>query len=501
MSLRIVLASSEVAPFSKTGGLADVSAALPKALARAGHHVTIICPYYPQEHRRRLPDEAPPVPTGYEFRIPIADRLIKGSILRSQLPDTNVPVYFVHQPHYYDREGLYQQGECDYHDNAERFIFFSRSVLEVIRILGLTPDVVHANDWQTGLIPALIKIERHLHPELERAASVFTIHNLAFQGQFWHWDMILTGIDWKHFNWREMEFYGHLNLLKTGIVYADMITTVSPTYAREIQTPQYGCGLHSVLVSRRDDLVGILNGVDTEVWNPATDPWIATPYRSETAVSGKAQCKQALQQELHLPLRPCPLYAMVSRLTEQKGVDLICETAADFLRLDLQLVILGSGDPHYQQQLRQLADSAPEKFVLALKYDEAMAHRIEAGADIFLMPSRYEPCGLNQMYSLIYGTLPIVRATGGLADSVVDATEVTIANGTANGFSFYDYSPPAFYRQICRAYGLYHDRRTWQQLMRTGMERDWSWQRSAAEYVNVYQAALRKRRLEMTLQG
>lgn len=494
MTMRIVVASSEVVPFSKTGGLADVAAALPKALSQLGHEVTVITPFYPQEFARRAPPDVTIESTDRQVEIPIADRRVTGRILHSRLPGSHAQVFLIDQPDYYDRPGLYQERDRDYRDNAERFIFFSRAVLEVARQWQLQPDILHANDWQTGLVPALLRIEASQWPEFAHTASVYTIHNLAFQGQFWHWDMLLTGLDWKYFNWRQMEFFGNLNLMKTGVVFADVITTVSPTYAREIQTPEYGCGLNGVLASRRDDLFGILNGVDMEVWNPATDPYIAERYRSNTVAQGKPVCKAYLQQRLGLPVRlDVPLYALISRLTSQKGVDLICGCAEEFIRLDVQAVFLGSGEPEYEQQLRHLSQMAPQKVSVTIGYDEVLSHQIEAGADVFLMPSRYEPCGLNQMYSLIYGTVPIVRAVGGLADSVVDVTETTLSNGTANGFSFYEYSSGALFRQICRAYGLYHDQQTWRRLMQTGMERDWSWNRSAQEYLHVYQRAQLKR--------
>jgi len=492
--MRIVVASSEVVPFSKTGGLADVAASLPKALAQAGHEVSVITPFYPQERARWSAAHVPIESVGQTVTVKIADRLVTAQILRSSVPGSNAAVFLIDQPSYYDRPGLYQEHDKDYRDNSERFIFFSRAVIEAARTLGLQPDIIHANDWQTGLVPALVRIEASHTPEFSRTATVFTIHNLAFQGQFWHWDMLLTGLDWQYFNWRQMEYFGSLNLMKTGITFADIVTTVSPTYAREIQTPEFGCGLNGVLTSRRDDLVGILNGVDMEVWNPATDPHIAERYRSTTVAQGKPVCKAHLQQRFKLPVRmDVPVLGLISRLTEQKGLDLLCACADDLLELDVQAVFLGSGEPKFEKFLRKLAEQTPQKIAVTIGYDELLSHQIEAGADIFLMPSRYEPCGLNQMYSLVYGTVPIVRAVGGLADSVVDATETTLSNGTANGFSFYDYRSDVLFRQICRAYGLFHDQQTWRQLMRTGMERDWSWARSAHEYLNVYQRAQLKR--------
>jgi len=492
--MRILFASSEVIPFSKTGGLADVAASLPKALAHAGHEVSVITPYYPQE-RPRWSGNINLESTGQTVEVWIADRRVTASILRTTLPGSAAVVYLLDQPAYYDRPGLYlERHDREYRDNAERFIFFSRAVIEAARLLNLQPDIIHANDWQTGLIPALVKAEASRLPEFSRTATVYTIHNLAFQGQFWHWDMLLTGLDWQYFNWRQMEYFGQLNLMKTGIVFADIVTTVSPTYAREIQTPEFGCGLNGVLTSRRDDLVGILNGVDTEVWNPATDPLIAERYRSATAAQGKPVCKAFLQQRLGLPVRiDVPLFALISRLTPQKGLDLICDCAEELAALDLHAVFLGTGEARFEQKLQSLAQRFPQKIAVTIGYDEPLSHQIEAGADVFLMPSQYEPCGLNQMYSLTYGTVPIVRSVGGLADSVVDTTETTLTNGTANGFSFYVYHSEVLFRQICRAYGLFHDPRTWRQLMRTGMERDWSWGRSATEYLNVYQRAQLKR--------
>ena len=269
--MRIVFASSEAVPFSKTGGLADVATALPKALATMGHEVSLITPYYPQVLAKNGTDVPPIESTGLSVRVNVGPKHIEGRILRSTLPGSRVNVFLVEQSNYFDRPGLYVEHDQDYRDNSERFVFFSRAVMEATRLLNLKPEIVHANDWQTGLIPALVNIEYRKVPGFEQTSSVFTIHNMAFQGQFWHWDMLLTGLDWKYFNWRQMECYGHLNLLKTGITFADMVTTVSPTYAREIQTPEFGCGLNGALSSRREDLVGILNGVDREVWSPATD--------------------------------------------------------------------------------------------------------------------------------------------------------------------------------------------------------------------------------------
>ena len=499
--MRIVVACSEAVPFSKTGGLADVASALPKALSLAGHEVAIIVPHYPQVYAKNA--DAPPVEdAGVSLRVPVGPKIVDARILKSQLPGTRVVVYLIDQPGYFDRGGLYGENDQDYRDNSERFVFFSRAVIETVERLRLSPHVIHANDWQTGLIPALVALEMRQVAGYEQQASVFTIHNMAFQGRFWHWDMNLTRLDWKYFNWRQMEYYGHLNLLKTGISFADMITTVSPTYAREIQTPEHSFGLHGSLSSRKADLVGILNGVDTAIWNPATDTHIARTYTAETVEEGKAVCKAALQQRLGLPVRPdLPLFGSVSRMTGQKGFTLIRECAGMLLDQNIQLVFLGSGDPQYQALTSRLAAEHPDKVATTIGYNEDLSHQIEAGCDVFLMPSEFEPCGLNQMYSLIYGTVPIVRAVGGLADSVVDATDANRANGTANGFSFTDYRGDALFFNICRARSLFADKPAWRRLQQTGMRRDWSWKRSADEYVRVYERAIAKQRLESECAG
>jgi starch synthase len=306
--------------------------------------------------------------------------------------------------------------------------------------------------------------------------------------------MLLTGLDWKYFNWRQMECYAHLNLLKTGISFADLITTVSPTYSREIQTPEFGCGLNGALSSRHDDLIGILNGVDTEVWNPLTDPYLPHHYSASDVADGKAICKAALQKRIGLPVRPdVMLLGSISRMTHQKGFQLVEQCSQMLLDQDIQMVFLGSGEPRFEQLLQRMAESHPHKVVATIGYDEELSHQIEAGADAFLMPSEFEPCGLNQMYSLIYGTVPIVRAVGGLADSVVDATDENLANGSANGFSFREFRSEVLFWNICRAHAMFSNKHKWHQLQQVGMKQDWSWKHSANEYVQVYQRAISKR--------
>ncbi len=476
--MNILIATSEAVPLAKTGGLADVCGALPIELARQGHQPALIMPAYRKARYSGLSIE----PLGIEFIIPIGSKMVTGHLSKSCLPGSDVPVYLVEQDQYFDRDQLYGIDGKDFIDNCERFVFFSRAVLEAIRLLDLRVDLIHANDWQTGLIPAYLKIEYAGVPRYERTASLFTIHNMAYQGRFWHWDMLLTGLDWKYFNWHEMEFHGQLNLLKTGMVFADSINTVSPRYAEEIQSRPLGCGLEGVLQYRRDVLSGILNGIDSNEWNPGSDPHLAANYDEKAIEPGKPACKAALQEEVGLPVRDdVPLIGTVGRLTDQKGFDLIAEVMQRWLpTVDAQWVILGTGEPKYHKLFAQLAERFPQKAGVCLEFSNPLAHRIEAGADIFLMPSRFEPCGLNQLYSLRYGTVPVVRATGGLADTIDES----------NGFSFQECSPLALDETLRRACAMYHQRDQWRELMSTGMAQDWSWSRSAREYGKLYEATL-----------
>ncbi len=489
--MNILVATSEAVPFAKTGGLADVCGALPIELARAGHQVTLVLPAYRSALCCGLPIE----PVGIEFIAPVGTKTVTGRLLRSHLADGQVPVYLVEQDQYFDRDHLYNVDGKDYIDNCERFVFFSRAVLETVRLLELQPDVIHANDWQTGLVPAYLKIAYRGLPRYEPIACVFTIHNMAYQGQFWHWDMLLTGLDWKYFNWHQMEFYGKLNLLKTGLVFADTISTVSPRYALEIQTHPLGCGLEGVLQQRSESLFGILNGIDGEEWSPATDPHLETNYDADSFAQGKRACKAALQRELGLPERPeAPLLGFIGRLAEQKGIDLVADVMTQWVReTEVQWAVLGTGEPKFHRLLESLAGRFPRQVAARLEFSTPLAHRIEAGADMFVMPSRFEPCGLNQMYSLRYGTVPVVRATGGLADTIADATPQALADGTANGFSFFEYSPQALDETLRRACDAYRNPQVWHQLVSTGMRQDWSWARSAQEYTKLYQDTIARK--------
>ncbi len=496
--MNILFATSEVAGFAKTGGLADVAAALPIELRRMGHRPIIFMPAY-----RKATDSDNPIESlGVRIEIPIGSKTVTGGLLKSHLPGSDVPVYLVEQDEYYDRDELYVEGGEDYKDNCERFVFFCRAIIESIRLLELKVDLLHCNDWQTGLLPAYLKTEYSSVPGYERIATLFTIHNLAYQGTFWHWDMVLTGLDWKYFNYHQMEFYGNLNLMKTGLVFADALATVSPRYAEEIQTSPLGCGLEGVLQNRREVLSGIVNGVDYERWNPATDSDLAANFGPDDVQVGKAQCKAALQKEVGLPSRAdVPLIGLVGRLVDQKGFDLLEPVISQWIEHeDAQWVILGTGDAKYEAMLAKAAERYPQKIAALLSFSEPLAHRIEAGADMFMMPSLYEPCGLNQLYSLKYGTIPIVRATGGLADTITDAGEDSLAAGTANGFSFRDYGELSLSKTLGRAVDTYHtnpDR--WKQLIDTAMRQDWSWAHSARQYVELYQATLARRQQTATL--
>ncbi|HEV3165509.1 MAG TPA: glycogen synthase GlgA [Isosphaeraceae bacterium] len=489
--MKVVVIASEAVPFAKTGGLADVAGALPPALERLGHHATLILPCY----RRAWTTGQTFKATGLTLRIPVGSRIVEGHVHQAYLPGSHVSVYLIDRPEYFERDQLYSQDGTDYPDNCERYVFFARAALETIRLLELRPDVLHCNDWQTSLIPIYVEEFYRKHPGFGSIGTLLTIHNLAYQGSFWHWDMPLTGLDWRLFNWQQLEFHGRLNFLKAGIVFADLLSTVSPTYAHEIQTPEFGCGLDGLLRSRRLDLHGIVNGIDTSNWNPATDPMLACRYDADSMTAGKTACKAQLQRRANLPELPdVPLFAQIGRLDPQKGWDLMADVADDLLRGDLQLVILGEGQPRYHALLDQLAEQHSGKLRAFLEFSNPLAHQIEAGADIFLMPSLYEPCGLNQLYSLAYGTVPVVRATGGLADTVVDATPQTLADGSATGFAFHDPTPRALRQAIDRALALWPDRAAWTRLAQTGMRCDWSWERSARAYVKLY-AEIRRRRL------
>jgi starch synthase len=478
--------SSEVVPFAKTGGLGDVCGSLPIALEQLGHQCSVFLPCYRSAMHSGLSIESTP----FAFTIPMGGRHVACRISKSRLPNSQVTIYFIDQPTYFDRDGLYGDKQGEYRDNCERFAFFCRATMEAIAQMSLDIDIVHSHDWQAGLMPAYVSTGFGGYPWAQRAKSVMTIHNLAYQGRFWHYDMVLTGLDWQYYNWQQMEFYGQLNLMKTGIAFADAVTTVSPTYAREITEPEHGCALDGTLRDRGQSLIGIVNGVDYSHWNPAVDPYIPQKFDVHSWKVGKAECKRVLQAANGLAEESStPLIGIIGRLADQKGWDLIIPLLQRALaEMQVQWVILGTGEERYAQQLKQLASHAPGKIAVRLEFAEALAHQIEAASDMFLMPSRYEPCGLNQLYSLRYGAVPVVHSTGGLVDTVADTTPQSLADGTATGFRFEGYNLESLRSAVERAVHMFGNQpELWEQIVATGMQQDWSWRQSAGAYERVYQ--------------
>ncbi len=485
---KILFVASEAYPVIKTGGLGDVSGSLPAALKTLKQDICIIMPAYRETLRKVKGLKLASVTmTG----VPETVRLLEG-----RFPGTNVKLLLVDSPQHFDRGGgpyLDVEGE-DWSDNAERFATFAQTVTAVaLDQAGLAwqPDVVHCNDWQCGLIPALLS----LHPQ--RPATVFTIHNLAYHGYF-HPDTFATlDLPKKLWGMHGLEFHGGLSFIKGGLAFADMISTVSPTYAQEIRSPMFGYGLEGLLNHRSERLTGILNGIDYKEWNPAADPHLPHPFDRHD-LSGKAKNKQALQQQFGLPQQSdTPLLGLVGRLVEQKGIDLVLSIIPNLIHQNSQLVVLGSGDKRFQQALTEVAAAHPHNIAVHIGYNEPLAHQIEAGADIFLMPSRFEPCGLNQIYSLRYGTVPIVRHTGGLADTVVDASAANLTAGTATGFQFEQANSDDLWSTTHRAISLYRDHpEQWRQLITTGMKQDFSWKQSARHYLELYDQAIQHRNSE-----
>ena len=476
--MKILLASSEVHPFSKTGGLADMVGALGKALSRAGHETRIVTPLY-----RGIRENFPQIQrVDWWFDLPLGARRVQAELWSLEISKAET-VYFIHQPEFYHRAGLYQENDLGYADNAERFIFFSKCVAHLARYLPWRPDVVHINDWQTGLVPALILHQRQAEGWGNPPPACLTIHNLAYQGIFPAKAFALMNLPGEFFTMEAMEFYGQLNCLKAGIVFADMITTVSPRYAREIMTEESGCGLDGLLRRRQNRLLGILNGVDHEEWNPASDPLLPQTF-SVRRLAGKTTCKLALQKEMGLPENAdTPLFGTISRLADQKGVDIQLGALEEMSSADLQFVQLGSGASAYERGYYELARRFPSKVAVRVGYDEGLAHRIEAGCDFYLMPSRFEPSGLNQMYSLCYGTIPIVRAVGGLDDSVIDFSQNA---ARANGIKFHQYSSRALAKAIRKALALYRHPDLLLCYRRNAMKTDFTWNQTVGEYLKVY---------------
>lgn len=482
--MKILIACSEVFPFAKTGELGDVAGSLSVSLKKLGHDVRIITPKYKVTDEKKFKLRQVVETMG----VPISNRIEDCSILEGQLNES-VPVYFIKKDNYYHRDELYGDLQGDYPDNAERFIYFSRSIPETCKAIDFSPDMLHCNDWQTGLVPVYVRKLYQDDPFFSQTAVVYTVHNLGYQGLFWHYDMHLTGLGWDLFTPNGLEYYGKINLMKGGLLWADVISTISKKYSQEIQTKDYGHGLEGVLQFRSDDLYGIINGVDYTVWNPEIDPLIAQNYYVKS-LTGKVTCKRELLKKFGLPVKvDLPIIAMISRLDDQKGFDLLAEILDKLMALDLYFILLGTGHEKYHKLFSHIAEKFPKKVGIRLEHNTTLAHKIIAGADIFLMPSRYEPCGRNQIYSLKYGTVPIVRATGGLDDTVKTFQPKA---GTGTGIKFNTYKAENLLNAIKKALKTYKDKKLWKELKLRGMKEDFSWDFSAKEYEKLYNKALGK---------
>jgi starch synthase len=482
--MHIVFAASECTPWAKTGGLADVVGALPQALTSLGHKVTVYIPYYRQV--AKLAPNLPVVVPSLTIPFPYYNRFVR--ILDGSVKE-GVQYYFVDAPELFDRESFYATPSGDYADNAERFGLFSRAVIEATKILGV-PDVFHVHDWQAAMVAVYLRSTYYFDPVFRRVPVVLTIHNAGYQGWFPPRTMETLLLPWDMFTFTKLEQNDTLNFLKGGIVYADALTTVSRKYAEEIQTPEFGNGLDGVLKQRSGDLFGIMNGVDYTEWNPEIDPNIAAHYTAKK-LDGKKECRRDLLHAFALEgvSDKTAVIGVVSRFATQKGFDFIVEIMDWLVQQDMVMVILGNGEEYYERLLTETAARYPEKVRVQVKYDNVMAHKIEAGADMFLMPSRYEPGGLNQIYSLKYGTVPVVRATGGLDDTIDEQPD-----GGGNGFKFWGYSSEALRDAIQRALDIFQNKKdVWKKLMQRGMAQDFSWDKPAKEYVRVYERVIQNR--------
>jgi starch synthase len=483
--MKVLFVSSEVAPFVKSGGLADVAGSLPKALRRRGMDVRVVLPLYAGIDWNALERLEGVV------HVPMWWGTARGGVRMGRLPGSDVPVYFLEYHRYFDRPYLYGPPEEGYDDNLERFTFLSRGALELCKVLNFTPDVIHANDWQTALVPAYVNTIEWGKP-LHGAGTVYTIHNLAYQGVTDGGAMFITGLGKEHYGPAEFEHFGALNLMKGAIRHANVISTVSPTYAREIQTGEYGCGLDGELQARRGDLFGILNGIDEEEWNPATDRHLPHRYSADDP-DEKESVKLAVQHQLGLPVDAAiPFFCAIGRLVDQKGFDVLAHAMERFLSWRLQFVLLASGDREAEHHFATLAARHPHVFRAVLHFDNGLAHRLYAASDFVVVPSRFEPCGLTQLYGLRYGSLPVVRATGGLVDTVQSYREDT---GEGTGFTFRDLSPDALANTIGWALSTYYDRPAqFLALQKRAMAQDFTWHRAAAAYEDLYRQAYRRRR-------
>lgn len=483
------MAASEAVPYAKTGGLADVVTALAMALSKLGHRVTLLLPGYrgqAAKNARRVVMRFSILVMASKTEVTVEEELV--AVTGASHP---LRVFLVRHDPYFDRPGLYQEDHHDYPDNLERFTLFCRVILHVLRTLtevqGEEVNVLHLHDWQTALCSVYLKALPDEYNGLQKIKALLTVHNLGYQGIFSAVELEKTGLPPSLFSSSAIEFYGSINCLKGGIIYSDAVSTVSPTYAKEIVTAEYGCGLEGVLSGRLDGVRGITNGIDTTVWDPEHDPYLPARYTSAN-LAGKRVCKRALQEEFGLPNLEVPILGVIGRLTFQKGFDLLLEILPELMSLELQIIFLGAGEYDLEQQLRVAQAGHLGKIGLYIGFDEGLAHRIEAGADMLIMPSRYEPCGLSQLYGLRYGTVPIVRRTGGLADTVVSFRPSTVQSKSATGFHFIDASSDALLSTIMLALHVYQEHETWNSIIKSGMGADLSWGRSAQLYTKLYRA-------------
>jgi len=489
MKLSILISASEAVPFAKSGGLADVIGSLPKYLKKMGHDVRVVIPRYYEIDKEqwglRLLPGVLVIPMGI-----LGEKY--AAVYEGRMPDTDVPIYFIEHEGYYGRNGLYGEDNIAFPDNDQRFIFLSKATLELCKMINFKPDIVHANDWHTALIPFFMDTTYKNDSYAGKVASLLTIHNMEYQGNFRLSTMDIIDTGWEHFNFLEIEKHDWVNFLKAGVYHATILSTVSEGYAKEIQTPEYGWGLEGVLQERADDLYGILNGVDYSKWSPEADTLITSKY-SVDDLSGKALCKKDIQRIAGLPERKeVPLIGMVGRLVKQKGIDIFAAALPKLLELDIQIVMLGEGEPWAHFYFGGMAAKHPQKFFCQIGYDNTLAHKIEAGADFFLMPSAFEPCGLNQMYSMRYGTLPIVRATGGLDDSVENFDE---EKGTGTGFKFWDLTPGALFDTVGWAvYTWYNKKSAIKGLIKNAMNKRFTWEDAAKKYEQLYLKGVKYRR-------
>jgi starch synthase len=479
--MKILMIASECVPFCKTGGLADVMGALPKELRKRRHDVRIILPKYKTIRSQEFGIKE----TGESVRVPIHGRLEVADI-RAAKTEKGIKVYFVNHEGYFGRTGLYRTSAGDYADNAERFGFFSRAALEACKAMEFRPDIIHCNDWQTGLVPVFLKTQYAADAFFQHTAAVFTIHNISYQGIFPKATVPLLGLPWSEFRMDGLEYYDQLSFLKAGLAYSDLLTTVSPTYAQEVaNTVEYGRGMEGILKRRVKEFAGILNGLDTEEWNPAKDPFLAKPF-AVNAMAGRKDCKISLQQSLKLPVLPdTPLLGVVARLDAQKGIDLLAQILPALLSRGVQVVVLGQGDLALQSQLEAIEKKYPDGFRIRSDFNDPLAHHIYGGADIFLMPSRFEPCGLGQLIAMRYGAIPVAASTGGLRDTITP-----VQGDTGTGFLFQSITATGFMAAIQEALHFFTDKMLWAKLQRRAMSSDFSWDRSAQAYLDLYRRAL-----------